>query len=210
MTRPTHTPAKKPFTLPTKALEKAIDTEWEKAEKFNPKTMPFTSLAFTAIDRITGQEAAVVESLLVYIDTDAICYRSMDSAVLEARQKEQWDPIITWIRQRFDVSIAVTSGVMPLEQPEALSKMFGNYLKAVDVFRLTAAALLAGYYNSVCLAIAALDGHVGVSEAFTLSQLEETYQIEQWGRDEEAQKRTEQMAEEVAGIARFLKLLDAA
>ena len=34
--------------------------------------MPLTALAYTAIDRIAGQPSAIVDALLVYIDTDTL------------------------------------------------------------------------------------------------------------------------------------------
>ena len=210
MSRPAQTPAKKLFALPTLALEKAIDAEWVASQKFTPSAMPLTSLAYTSIDRIAGQERGVVESLLVYIDTDALCYRSLDSQLLADKQEAEWGEVLAWVQQRFDVHMEVTRGVMPIEQPEMLTHAFDKYLSAQSAFRLTAAALLASFYNSVCLTIAVLEKHIGASDAFMLSRLEENHQIEQWGEDEDAAKRVAQMAKEIAAIERFLKLLDAA
>ena len=50
--RPPLTPAKNPFTLPTKTLEAAIEGEWDGQKKFVSAKMPLTALAYTAIDRI--------------------------------------------------------------------------------------------------------------------------------------------------------------
>ena len=43
-------------------------------------------------------------------------------------------------------------------------------------------------------------------EAFELSQLDETYQIEQWGEDAEAAVRRRRARQEIHDIHRFLTL----
>ena len=66
MTIPTHTPAKNPFLLPNPAILEAIKVEWASGKKYTPANMPLTALAYTAIDKIAGSKAAIVEVLLVY------------------------------------------------------------------------------------------------------------------------------------------------
>ena len=44
-------------------------------------------------------------------------------------------------------------------------------------------------------------------EAFQVSQLDETYQIEQWGEDYEAADRRTELAADIAAAGRFLELL---
>lgn len=200
------TPAKKSLTVPTQALADAIAAEWQNKKTFNAATMPLTALAYTAIDRIAGQRENIVEVMLAYVDTDTICYRASAEVLLE-RQKKQWDPLLAWAGNKFSALWKTASGVMPLEQPPALHAALKDYLSEIDDMRLAGLSVLASLYSSLVLAIAVLEKHISATEAFTLSRLEEDFQAEQWGEDEEAVKRQENILREIKDIAKFLDLL---
>jgi chaperone required for assembly of F1-ATPase len=213
---PKETPAKKPFVDLPSALDAAVKKEWEGQQKFVARKMPLTSLAFTAIDRIEPQKEAIVEALLVYIDTDTLCYRSMDSKQLEGKQKEKWDPVLAWSsvflsgKKPVIAKWQTTSGIMPLAQPPELVEAFGKYLASKNAFELAAISILAGGYSSLILALAVAEKHISGEKGYELSRLEEKHSEDQWGRDEEAHRRNARIAAEMLAAARFLKLLDAA
>ncbi|MFO0449587.1 MAG: ATP12 family protein [Pseudomonadota bacterium] len=208
MTIPTHTPAKKPFAVPTRALQEAIEKEWSTGKKFSPGTMPLTSLVYTAIDQIDEKEN-IVEVLLAYIDTDTLSYRSANASLL-AEQKKQWDPVLVWAGSKFNALWQTTTGVMPLDQPEALHAAIKEYLLALDAMRLAACCSLASGYSSLVLAIAVMEKHLSAARAYDLSRLEEEAQAAQWGRDEEADERSRRMQAEIVETGHFLRLLEAA
>jgi len=203
------TPGKHPFTVPTKALADAIAAEWQAHKKFAPSKMPLTSLAYTAIDRIHGQEAQIIEALLVYVDTDTLSYRATSSETLAQRQQGEWDPILAWAGKKFGARWEVTSGVMPLQQPKALHDSLQKYLQTLNAMRLSAACLLASGLSSLALALAVLEKRVDAAEAFRLSRLEEEAQAERWGRDADSDGRAQRLKDEVLTAERFLRLLDA-
>jgi chaperone required for assembly of F1-ATPase len=200
------TPAKKNLAVPTQALADAIAAEWQNKKAFNAATMPLTALAYTAIDRIDGQHENIVEVMLAYVDTDTICYRASAEALLE-RQKKQWDPLLAWAGNKFNALWKTASGVMPLEQPPVLHAALKDYLGKLDDMQLAAISVLASLYSSLVLAIAVFEKRLLATDAFALSRLEETYQAEQWGEDEEVVKRQENILREIKDIAKFLDLL---
>lgn len=210
MTTPALTPAKKTFALPTAALTDAIAAEWQGKKQFNAGKMPLTALAYTAIDRVEAQPENALDILLAYVDTDTLCYRSSSSDALKKLQHEQWDPVLVWAGGKFNAIWQTTSGVMPLEQPEALHAAIRNYLSSQDSMRLTACTVLASLYSSLVLAIAVMEKRLNADGAFELSRLEEEYQNEQWGVDPMAAQRVERFKEEVAQASRFLRLLEQA
>jgi chaperone required for assembly of F1-ATPase len=61
--------------------------------------------------------------------------------------------------------------------------------------------------GSLVLALALLEGRISAEEAFEASQLDETFQIEQWGEDAEAARRRRSIREDVLSTRRFLDLL---
>ncbi|MDX2073151.1 MAG: ATP12 family protein [Alphaproteobacteria bacterium] len=208
MTFPTHTPAKKEFTLPTEALRQAIEKEWNGQEKYVSAKMPLTSLAYTAIDRIAPQAEAIIEALLVYADTDTLCYRAPEEE-LAARQKAGWDVVLGWSSLLLGVKWQVVEGIMPLDQPPELHAALRAYLAKQDAFGLAAFSVLAGGFSSLVLAKAVVENHLTAAEAYELSRLEENYSAEKWGRDTEASERSARLKDEMLAAGRFLKLLDA-
>lgn len=202
------TPQKKILAVPTQALADAIVTEWEANKKFSPTQMPLTALAYTAIDRIERQEDAVIEALMVYVDTDTLSYRSSNSSALSEKQQEKWDPIVGWASCTFGGIWQVTTGIMPLEQPQAIHEHIQNYLKNLSAMQLSACCVLASLYSSLLLALAVVEGKIQASEAFDLSRLEEDAQAEQWGSDQAATERRQRMQAEILSAGRFLRLLE--
>lgn len=205
---PQHTPGKKPFTLPTQALADAIAAEWQGQQKFIAAKMPLTMLAYTAIDRIAGQEPNIIEALLVYVDTDTLSYRSNSSEKLAQLQKEQWDPVLAWAKQALGATWETTIGLMPLDQPPKLHEAVEKRLKALDAMQLAAFSMLASGFSSLVLALAVLDEYCDAKEAFRLSRLEEEAQAAQWGRDPEAEQRAARLQAEIVATERFLRLLE--
>lgn len=204
---PLATPAKKPLAVPTQALADAIAEEWKARKAFNAAAMPLTSLAYTAIDRIEEERDNIVEVLLAYVDTDTLCYRASGSKTLQERQKKEWDPILAWAGGRCSALWQTTTGVMPLTQPEPLHHALRAYLEGLSSMRLAACLLLTSLYSSLALAMAVMENRLPAETAFALSRLEETFQAEEWGEDESASQRQENILNEIKGIARFLRLL---
>ena len=207
---PLLTPGKKPLAVPAKALADAICDEWQANGKYVPSKMVLTSLAYTAIDQIAPQKALIVESLMTYIDTDALSYRATSSEKLATQQLEQWQPVLEWVGKKLGASWEVTEGVMPLDQAPALHSAVSKRLNALDAMRLSASCLLASGFSSLALMLAVLERHIDGAEGFRLSRLEEESQAETWGRDEEADARAARLREEILAASRFLDLLDAA
>jgi len=206
---PALTPQKHPFAVPTKALAEAIANEWQAGAKYSVAKMPLTALAYTAIDQIAGQKDTIVEVLMAYIDTDTLSYRATGSEALATQQLEQWNPILAWAGKRFGATWQVTTGVMPLEQPQALHQAVQKYLQKLNEMQLAACCVLGSCLSSLVLAVAVLEKHVNAVEAFRLSRLEEEAQAAAWGRDSEADQRAERLKREIVSAAEFLGLLEA-
>lgn len=207
---PVSTPERRPMLLPTRALAEAVAFEFKQHGKFAAGKMPITTLAQTAIDRIDDQRELIVESLMVYVDTDALAYRAGEAGAVLDRQKRDWDPIIAWFEKRFGATWQTTSGVMPIDQTPELHKAVRAYLAALSTMKLAACCMLSATYSSVLLAVAVTEDYISAEGAFNTSRLEEDIQAEQWGRDPEAERRAQKIKEEIIAAGRFLDLLKAA
>ena len=79
--RPLRTPGKAPLVVPTRGLAEAMAEEWQaQPEKIDPRTMPFTRTANTAIDKVAPQHVEVADMLAEYGDCDLLCYRAESPA----------------------------------------------------------------------------------------------------------------------------------
>jgi chaperone required for assembly of F1-ATPase len=204
---PTQTPAKNSFIIPNSELTQAIELEWKSGKKYTPVNMPLTALAYTAIDKIAAKKDAIVEVLMVYVDSDTLTYRAMGSESLAKEQEEKWGAVLKWAGTRFDIAWQTTSGVMPVEQSPLLHKTIERYLNSLSEWQLSAFCVLSSLYSSLVLAIAVCEGHLNAAQAFDISRLEEESQAAQWGRDAEADSRAAKMKIEILDAEKFLHLL---
>ncbi len=182
------TPAKSSLVVPTRAFAEMIAQEWDaQGEKLDPETMPATRAANAALDKVSVQFHEVAALLTAYGDTDLLCYRAEAPEGLVARQAAAWDPLLDWAAQRFDVQWSVTTGVMPTPQsPDVLAKL-GAHVNGFTTFQLTAFHDLVAMSGSLVIALAATEKVAPGDILWQASRIDEQWQIEQWGADEEAQ-----------------------
>jgi chaperone required for assembly of F1-ATPase len=205
--KPVRTPAGAILTAATPALAEALAAEWaEQTGEVRPLAMPLNRLALTQQDRVAPRREAVTAEALAYVESDLLCYRSGDDATLAARQIIAWNPLLDWFAAAYGVMLAITEGLMPVAQDTAALAPLRAKLDGFSDAELTAFALLAPAAGSFVLALAMLDGRLSAEETYALSQLDESYQIEKWGEDEEAAERRAALALEFQDIGRFLAL----
>ena len=205
--KPIRTPAKAEMVLPTAALAEAVAAEWQaQGEEIRPADMPLTQLAATAIDRVSKEREAVIEELVGYAETDLLCYHAEEPQDLVARQIATWQPLLDWATETFEAPFQVTAGIMPARQPEPALQGARRALETLSDLELTALASLTAACGSLILALAVRHGQISAEEAFSAAQLDETYQIEQWGEDEEARKRRALLLRDIEAATTFLSL----
>ena len=161
--------------------------------------MPLTKLANTAIDRVVAREAAIAEQILAYAN-DLLCYRAEAPDDLVARQNKSWNPILDWAAERY-APLTVGTGVGYIAQPGESVEALRKALAERGAFALTALHAAATLCGSLVLALALADGRLDAEEAFALSQLDERYQAEKWGADEEAEARETHILQEIRSVA---------
>jgi chaperone required for assembly of F1-ATPase len=206
--KPIKTPAKQALVVPSAALAAAIAAEWDtQHEEVRPTRMPLTRLAGTAIDRVTPQREAIVRQIADYAGTDLVCYRAEHPPGLAARQHEAWQPLVDWAVRRYGSPLEITVGVFPITQPAASLRAFAAAVAEQDDFALAALHLLTGACGSVVIALALIEGRLDAVEAYAASQLDESFQIEAWGEDDEQALRRQALATDISAAAQFLTLL---
>jgi chaperone required for assembly of F1-ATPase len=200
------TPGKLPFVLPTLALAEACAAEWAAQDGLvKPGQMPMTRFANSAIEKVTPQFDAVVAEVARYGETDHLCYRTENPPPLIARQQAGWDPILAWSSQTFGAPLMVTAGVVPVPQPPSSLAALRAVVAAQSPFQLAALHDVVAISGSLVLGLAVIRGRLTDQEAFDLSRIDEHWQAELWGQDEEAAEAESVKRADLASAARFFR-----
>lgn len=205
--KPVKTPAKSALIVPTLAMAEAIALEWDaQVGVIKPDTMPVTRAANSALDKVAPQFAEVSALLAAYGETDLLCYRATDPQELIDRQAVGWDPLLDWARETFDAPLVVTAGIIPVDQPEPSTRALAQTLARYDNFQLAAIHDVIAISGSLVLALAVAHGRLSPQEAWQLSRIDETWQNELWGIDEEAAELEAFKQEALFAAHRFFEL----
>ena len=205
--RPVKTPKRSALVLPTKALAEAIAAEWQaQGASIDPHSMPLTKLANSTLDAVIGQEGLVRAEMTAFAGNDLLCYRAESPERLRQLQHERWDPLLTWVTERFGARLHSTNGIMPVKQAEECVARLGAAVDALDPFALAAGHVMTTLMGSAVLALAHLDGRLSAQEAWEAAHLDENFQIAQWGEDAEAKKRRASRNAEMLAAAEFYRL----
>lgn len=205
--RAVKTPAKAAFVVPTLAMAEAAAAEWDAQQgAVKPETMPVTRAANSAIDKLSSQQAEVVRLLAAYGASDLLCYRATDPEALVARQAAAWDSLLDWAATDLGAPLRVTAGVIPVDQPaESLARLTA-LTAGFDRFQLAAFHDLVAISGSLILALAVTKGRLGAEDAFTLSRIDEAWQAELWGIDDEAAEMAAAKRQAYLEASRFFTL----
>jgi chaperone required for assembly of F1-ATPase len=185
--KPLNTPGKLPLILPTRAMAAAIAAEWDAQQgEIRPLTMPCTRSANSAIERVIPQHAEVAEMLSAYGETDLLCYRAERPEDLTQRQAEAWDPLLDWAAQRYGARLRVGAGIVPVEQDADAMRALARVVAETGPFAMAALHDLVTLTGSLVLGLAVSEGRLSAANAWFVSRIDEDWQIEQWGDDDEA------------------------
>ncbi len=208
--KPLRTPAKADLVVPSRALAEAIAAEWHaQGEEIKLDALPLTRVASTAIDLVTPRRAEVGAEVARYAGTDLVCYRAGHPPQLAQRQHAAWQPLIDWATLRYDATLEVTVGVVPVAQPVASLRAFAAAIGAYPPLELAALHLATAACGSLVVALALIEGRLDVEEAFAASQLDETFEIELWGEDSEQAQRRAALKDDITLARRFIDLVRA-
>ena len=201
------TPAKAPLLVPGQAMAEAIAAEWEaQDEGINPETMPCTKSANAAIDKVANQHGEVADMLADYGDSDLLCYRAEAPQELVQRQNETWNPILDWAAQEFGPRLEPRQGLMHRPQDPTSLQVLRRAVHDLSNFQLAAFHDLVSMSGSLILGFAAAKDCRSPDEIWRISRLDEAWQEEQWGRDEEAAEIAELKRQAFLHAKRFFDM----
>jgi chaperone required for assembly of F1-ATPase len=149
----------------------------------------------------------MVLELARYAESDLLCYRAPDPPALLRRQQEHWQPWLDWAEQRHGARLLVAVGIIHVAQPTPSLAALAAAVSAYGPYALAALGIVVPALGSLVLGLALAEGELDVQSAHALATLDETFQEELWGADDEAIERRGRVAEDLAAAARVLNLL---
>ena len=157
-----------------------------------------------AREEIAKNRAEVIERLVQFSMTDLLLFWGQEKDLME-RQAKIWGPILAWAEERMQTKFVSTQGLDVPQENQTSGYRLKVFLESLSDKELTAFYAAALQMRSVLLAAALVRGKINAEEAFQAAFLDELWQAENWGSDEEAEKRRQTIKSEIIEIERFLQ-----
>jgi chaperone required for assembly of F1-ATPase len=183
------TPSRKQLIVPKREIAAAIVEEWEaQRDVINPMAMPLTRLANSVIDAVVDRVDAVADDIAKYFGSDLLFYRAGHPEALVAREAAQWDPVLFWAAEALGAHFILAEGIMHVRQPDQAVAAARAALPT-DPWTIAAMHLVTTLTGSALLALALMRGRLTADEVWAAAHVDEDWNGEQWGVDEEVAAR---------------------
>jgi chaperone required for assembly of F1-ATPase len=187
--KPIKTPSGKIVAVPTRAIAATMAAEWEaQQETIDPLTMPMTRFANSVVDAVVDRVDVVRDDIAKYFHSDLLFYRAGHPEVLVAREAAHWDPVLFWAADTLGAHFILAQGIMHVTQPEQAVAAARDALPD-DPWRVAALNVMTTLTGSALLALALHHGAREPEEVWAAAHVDEDFNAEQWGRDEEVVAR---------------------
>jgi chaperone required for assembly of F1-ATPase len=209
--KPMRLPSGEILSMQHVPLAEAIADEWrragtdEKAEVSFADT-PLTRLAGTAQVRIAPNPEPTADAIARYGETDLLCYRAETPPALVDRQVKEWQPWLDWAGTTLGAPLRVTAGVSHIRQHRDSIATLRAAVSSMDAHALTALGIAVPALGSLVLGLALSHRQLTPEDAHRLSALDELFQEELWGADDEAVQRRAGVAADIRLASRYLAL----
>ncbi|KWV92586.1 ATP12 family chaperone protein [Erythrobacter sp. AP23] len=205
--RPLKTQGGKPQVVESQNLAEALAAEWaEQGETLDAARFALRDMADYALDVVPATRAEIVAKMLRYVETDTLCYRAGPDEPFWHRQRDVWDPLVEAMETREGIKLERVSGIVARPHSPKIMKRLRARLEDLDDFALAALEQLASLAASLCVGLAALEDDADGEALWAAANLEEDWQVEQWGQDEEANARRARRLGEFLKAMEFARL----
>ncbi|KCZ93924.1 ATP12 family chaperone protein [Hyphomonas johnsonii] len=202
------TPARAALLIPSERLARAIAAEWQaQGDKIDLAAMHLTRLANVAIDRTDEVRDEMADELARYCETDLLCHIAETPPELAESEEEHWAPVRDWAGDTLGVNLVPVIGIVASPQPDASLDAARDHALGLDAFRLTGLVYAAGLFGSALLALAVEQGAISAEDAYEVSRIDEAWQAEHWGEDDEAKAATEARRAEAKALGVWFRAL---
>jgi chaperone required for assembly of F1-ATPase len=187
--KPIRTPSGRQVIAPTREIADAIAAEWNaQGEMINPLSMPLTRFANSVVEAVADRLDAVADDVAKYLGTDLLFYRAGHPEALVAKEAAHWDPIVFWAADALGAHFILAEGIVHVTQPEqAVAAARGAFPD--DPWSVSALHVVTTLTGSALLALALAHGVRDPDQVWAAAHVDEDWNIEKWGMDEEVAAR---------------------
>ena len=187
--KPVRTPSRNTLAAPTPEIAAAIAAEWDaQQDVIDPLTMPMTRLANSVIDGVVGRVDVVADDIAKYFGTDLLFYRAGHPEGLVAREAAHWDPVLLWAAETLGAHFILAEGIVHVRQPDQALAAARAALPS-DPWAVAAMHVVTTLTGSALLALALRHGRLTADEVWAAAHVDEDWNVELWGLDEEVATR---------------------
>jgi chaperone required for assembly of F1-ATPase len=205
--KPIRTPSGRIITIPSRELAQAVAAEWEgQREVIDPLTMPMTRFANTVLEAVVGRTGPVADDIAKYFSSDLLFYRAGHPEALVAREARHWDPVLFWAADELGAHFILAEDIVHVRQPETALAAARAALPD-DPWSIAALHVVTTLTGSALLALALLHGVLDADQVWTAAHVDEDWNAEQWGADEEATGRRAARAVDFRAAAQILGVM---
>jgi chaperone required for assembly of F1-ATPase len=206
--KPVRTPSGRPLAAPTPEIADIIAAEWEAQQEFiDPLSMPMTRFANSVVDAVVDRVEAVTDDVAKYLGSDLLFYRAGHPEALVAREAAHWDPIVFWAADSLGAHFILAEGIVHVRQPEPAIAAARAALPG-DPWLIAAVHVVTTLTGSALLALALLRGALDADQVWAAAHVDEDWNIEQWGVDEEVAARRRARLVDFAAAAGIIGALN--
>src|SRR5712692_7240746 len=203
--KPVRTPSGRPLIARHREIADAMVAEWDAQKEFmDPLTMPLTRFANSVIDAVVDRVEAVVDDVAKYFGSDLLFYRAGHPEALVAREAAHWDPIVFWAADALGAHFILAEGIMHVRQPDSAIAAARAALPT-DPWSIAALHVITTLTGSALLALALKRGVIDQDQAWAAAHVDEDWNIEKWGVDEEVAARRAAQLVDFRAAASILK-----
>ncbi|MBB36191.1 MAG: ATPase [Hirschia sp.] len=207
--RAIRTPEKSMLSMTSRGVAELIATEWNtQGELLDIANMHVTRLANVAFDRTPKVRLEMIEEVVRYAETDLVCHLADTPEELLQRQEASWGPLRDWAGETLGIVLLPVQGVLASRQPDASLDAVRTHAQALDDWRLTGLNYGLGLTGSAVIALAMEQNHIDADQAFAASRIDEVFQSERWGEDEEAEEAAARRLVELLALDAFFLALN--
>jgi len=206
--KPIRTPSGHQVVAPVREIAEAIAAEWNaQKEIIDPLTMPLTRFANSVGDAVVERVQAVADDVAKYLGTDLLFYRAGHPEALVAREAALWDPVVFWAADALGAHFILAEGIMHVRQPDSAIAAARAVLPA-DPWSIAALHVVTTLTGSALLSLALLRGVLDPDQVWAAAHVDEDWNIEKWGVDEEVAARRAARLVDFKAAAEILKSLN--
>jgi chaperone required for assembly of F1-ATPase len=203
--KPIRTPSGRQVVAPRREIAVCIAAEWEaQNETIDPLTMPMTRFANSVVDAVVDRVDVVRDDIAKYFQSDLLFYRAGHPDALVAREAAHWDPVLFWAADALGAHFILAEGIGHVRQPETAVAAARAALPD-DSWSIAALHVVTTLTGSALLALALMRGVLDQDQVWAAAHVDEDWNIENWGIDEEVAARRASRLVDFRAAASILK-----